>query len=329
MKLISASAVERLLPMGECIALMRQTMMAVSAGAAVQPLRQFMAVPDTDGKMGLMPGALTDEAGGVFGVKIVSKFPRPPGDPHGTHVGAVMLFDAARGLPRALIEGGSLTAIRTAAASAAATDALACKDAQSLLIVGAGEEAWRHGLSLPLVRAFGSIVVWARAQERAQALADRLATALGRPVQVAPALEAAAGAADVICTTTSAREPILPGAWVRPGTHVTLVGSAIPETAEVDEALVARALFVVDRREAALAAAGELRRAIAAGLVGQDHIHAEIGAVFAGAAPGRTSPDQVTIYKSLGVIAQDLAAARLILAKAEAEGGAPSFDLAG
>ncbi len=328
MILLSASDVERLLPMGDCIALMRETMAAVSAGAAVQPLRQFMPVPGTAGKMGLMPGALQGAGGAdVFGVKIVSKYPRPPGDPHGSHVGAVMLFDADEGLPRALIEGGTLTAIRTAAASAAATDALARPDAERLLIIGTGEEAWRHGLSLALVRDFARIAVWGRDAGRAGALAARLTGALGRPVDVAGDLETEARGADVICTTTSAKEPVLFGAWVSPGAHVTLVGSAIPDTAEVDEALVAKSVFVVDRREAALAAAGELRRAIAAGLVGEDHIHAEIGEVFTGARPGRTSPDQITVYKSLGVIAQDLAAARLLLARAQAEPVKKSFDL--
>lgn len=328
MILLSASDVERLLPMDACIALMRETMIAVSAGAAVQPLRQFMGVPGTAGKMGLMPGALRGAGGDdVFGVKIVSKYPRPPGDPHGSHVGAVLLFDAEQGLPRALIEGGMLTAIRTAAASAAATDALARPDAARLLIVGTGEEAWRHGLALALVRGFARIAVWGRDAGRAGALAARLAAALGRPVEVAGDLEAEARAADVICTTTSAKEPVLFGAWVSSGAHVTLVGSAIPDSAEVDEALVARSVFVVDRREAALAAAGELRRAIAAGIVGEDHIYAEIGEVFAGARPGRTGRDQITVYKSLGVIAQDLAAARLLLARAQAEPVQKSFDL--
>lgn len=328
MILLSASDVERLLPMDACIALMRDTMTAVSAGAAVQPLRQFMAVPATAGKMGLMPGALQGAGGSdVFGVKIVSKYPRPPGDPHGSHVGAVLLFDAEQGLPRALIEGGTLTAIRTAAASAAATDALARRDAETLLIVGTGEEAWRHGLAFAQIRSFARIAIWGRDAGRAGALAGRLAQALGRPVEVAGALQAEAGEADVICTTTSAKEPVLMGAWVRPGAHVTLVGSAIPETAEVDETLVARSVFVVDRREAALAAAGELRRAIAAGLVGDDHIHAEIGEVFAGSRPGRTSADEITVYKSLGVIAQDLAAARLLFARAQAEGVDSFFDL--
>lgn len=328
MILLSASDVERLLPMADCIALMRETMIAVSAGAAVQPLRQFMGVPGTAGKMGLMPGALQGAGGAdVFGVKIVSKYPRPPGDPHGSHVGAVLLFDAGQGLPQALIEGGTLTAIRTAAASAAATDALARPDAARLLIVGTGEEAWRHGLAFALIRDFARIAVWGRDAARAGALAARLAAALGRAVAVAGDLEAEARAADVICTTTSAKAPVLFGAWVSPGAHVTLVGSAIPETAEVDEALVAKALFVVDRREAALAAAGELRLAFAAGLVGEDHIHAEIGEVFAGVKPGRTASDQITIYKSLGVIAQDLAAARLLLARAQAEGVDRRFDL--
>ena len=280
-----------------------------------------MPVPGQAGKMGLMPGALRGAGGAdVFGVKIVSKYPRAPGDAHGSHVGAVMLFDAEQGLPRALVEGGTLTAIRTAAASAAATDALARRDAARLLIVGTGEEAWRHG-------PFARIAIWGRDAGRAGALAGRLATALARPVEVANDLEAAAGEADVICPTTSAKEPVLQGAWVRPGGHVTLVGSAIPDTAEVGGTLVARSLFVVDRREAALGAAGELRRAIAEGLVGEDHIHAEIGEVFTGARPGRTSPDQITVYKSLGVIAQDLAAARLLLARAQAEPVKKSFDL--
>ncbi len=320
MIVLTASDVERLLPMADAIPLMCDAMRQVSAGDTVLPLRQFMAVPGAAGKLAVMPGYVADPAS--FGVKIVSKFPRAPDDRHGTHVGAVIVFGADDGLPLALIDGATLTAIRTAATSAMATDVLARADAATLLVLGCGEQAHRHIDALRQVRAFERVTIWGRDSARAAALA----AAVGG--DVATDLDGAVAEADVICTTTSAVTPILRGAALRPGTHVNLVGSAVATSAEADSEVVRRSRFFVDARPAALAAAGELLDAVAAGVVDESHIAGEIGEVLLGRVAGRQSPDQITVYKSLGVTAQDLVAAHAVWRAAVASGAGIEIDLA-
>jgi len=331
-RIYTRSDVEALLGYTACIEEMRTVMIATSERRCVLPLRQFMPIPNRPGKLGLMPGYL----GGnneCFGVKIVSKFERPAGDPHGSHVGAVMLFDAATGLPMALIEGGMLTAIRTASMTAAATAALARGDSRQLLIVGAGEEAWHHARAVLGVRPFERVTIWARDRTRAAQLVARLVTtndknsAGQRPAwQVADDLAEAFSSADVICTVTSAKSPFISGEWCRPGQHLNLVGSAIPTTAEVDDLTVSRARFFVDYREAAFAAAGELLGAIARGVVEASHVRGEIGEVFAGTLAGRESDADITLYKSLGVTTQDLAAGMRLMRNAAGAGTELALD---
>lgn len=326
MRVLTRSDVERVLGFESCIAEMRRAMIATSQRRCVLPLRQFMAVPGRPGKLGLMPGYLGGE-GECFGVKIVSKFERPPGSSHGSHVGAVLLFDAESGLPLALLEGGTLTAIRTASMTALATDTLARVDARRLLIVGTGEEAWYHARALLHARPFDEVAIWGRQPERATALVARLQPGGEGVFSVAVNLASACAVADVICTVTSAKEPILRGEWLPPGVHLNLVGSAIATTAEVDSAAVARGRFFVDYRDAALAAAGELLAAIGAGVVTEGHIQAEIGEVLAGTHAGRSDASDITIYKSLGVTTQDLAAGWRAWREAEAAGIGRELDL--
>lgn len=316
---LSAGDVERLLTIERCIPAMRTAMAQVSRREVVLPLRQFMAVPEVPGKLGLMPGYIANPP--VFGVKIVSKYQRPAGDPHGSHVGALMLFDASDGLPLALIEGGSLTAIRTAAASALATDILARPDARTLAVLGTGEQARRHIEAMRLVRSIDQVRVWGRDAERARAFAA------ANGAEAVATAEAAVSNVDIVCTTTSAAEPILEGCWLQPGAHVNLVGSAIPTTAEADVELVARGAFYVDYREAALAQAGELRRAIEAGAVTEGHIRGEIGEVLIERVSGRQSEQEITVYKSLGVTAQDLAAGHLALSLAREQRAGQALEL--
>jgi ornithine cyclodeaminase/alanine dehydrogenase-like protein (mu-crystallin family) len=330
MLILNRSHVRDLLPMDVCIRLMRDAMMAVSSGKTVLPPRQFMPIPGRDGKMGLMPGYSAGVQAGddAFGVKIVSKYVRDADDPAGTHVGMVILFDAERGMPIAMMEGGELTAIRTAATSAMATDLLARKDAQTLLILGAGEEGYHHAKSFALIRPLKSIKFWARRPEQAEGLIARLGRIEGVALEVATDLEQAVQTADIICTTTSAPNPILFGRSLLPGQHVTLVGSAIPSTAEIDSEGVKKGRFFVDQRSAALLAAGELLRAIHDGSVDESHVLGEIGDVALGRIAGRTSETDITIYKSLGVLAQDLWAARHVVTAAKAASVGVAIDLA-
>jgi ornithine cyclodeaminase len=219
------------------------------------------------------------------------------------------LFDPETGEPVCAAHAGEITAIRTAAASAVATDALARKDASRLVILGTGEQATTHARAINKVRKLESISIWGRSPERAGALAGKLQVELRIPCSTAAAVKEAVAQADIVCTVSSASEPILKGEWVRPGTHVNVVGSGYAGPAEVDNELVARARFIADSREGVLLQGAEFLRAKAAGLVNDEHIVAEIGEVLIGKLPGRQTEEEITVYKSLGHIVQDLASA--------------------
>lgn len=282
-------------------------MRAVSAGQTIMPLRQFMQIPDSHAKFTLMPGYTA--APRCFGVKIVSKVPQTPGSPYGSHAGAVMLFTPDEGIPLALLDGSELTAIRTAAASALATRELAPPDAERLVILGCGQQARHHVAALLEVRPIRQIVVWGRDQARAEEFVNGLALPAGVSVDVADSVAEAVADADIVTTVTSSKTPVLRGEWLRPGTHVNLVGAAVREAAEADAQTVRRSRFFVDYIESAMAQAGELLDAIEHKIVSPAHVAGEIGEVLAGQIAGRQSADQITVYKSLGVAAQDLAAA--------------------
>ncbi|BDW81489.1 ornithine cyclodeaminase [Erythrobacter sp. Dej080120_24] len=325
MRLISRSEVEANLGMAECIELMRAAMIATSQGRTTQNPRQYMPIAGSNGKMAMMPGTIDDPA--CFGIKLVCKYPRAAGDPLGTHVGMVMLFDSVEGVPLAMVEGSALTGIRTAAASGLATDLLARKDATRLAVIGTGEQARRHVAAMRAVRPIARIAVWGRNAAAAQAFARSLEDEHGLPVDAAATSAAAVAGADVICTATASATPVLCGADLAEGQHLNLVGAAIPTSAEVDDAAVARGRFFVDLRAAAMAAAGELLGAIERGKVGQDHIRGEIGEVAGGNVAGRQSERDITIYKSLGIAAQDLAAAHYLWQRAEERAIGSAFDL--
>ena len=319
MLILSKSQVAQALPHRDCIPLMRQAMLAVSAGDVDMPLRRYLHIPDTSGKMTLMPGYTGGDINS-FGFKVVSKYPREQGSPYGTHVGAVMVFDKAQGTPVGFMHGGELTAIRTSSASALATDVLARKDAKRLLIIGAGEEARHHIAAVTCVRDFETVEVWARKIERAEQCAEASSGLVNKPVTATGDLEAAVAEADVICTVTSAQEPVLMGAWLTPGTHVNLVGAAIPTSAEADTDVVTAGRYVVDYMPSAMDQAGELLTAIEAGAFSEDQVAGEIGQILAGEKPGRADDEEITVYKSLGVAAQDLAAALGAVAAAKEKG---------
>lgn len=321
MLLVTAAEIETLFPMDRAIAAARSAMRQVSSGDTLLPLRQFLAIPDAPGKMAVMPGYIAHPP--RFGLKTVSKFTNAA---H-SHVGTVQLYDATNGQLLAIIEGGTLTAIRTAAASALATDLLARPDSHRLAILGTGEQARRHIEAMAAVRPISQIRIWGRNARNAEALAATLRNA-DMPAIVAATVAEAVADADIVCTTTPAATPILHGQHVRPGTHVNLVGSAIPTTAEADTALVAMSQFYGDYRAATLAQAGEFRNAIAAGLITADHLIGEIGELILGRIPGRQDDTAITLYKSLGVTAQDLTAADAILEAARAHGMGHEINLA-
>ncbi len=306
MRFIDREEVARRLTYDVCIPIVRDAMIAFSKGETKQLLRSI--IPLSEGRLfAIMPGAMGDAA--PFGAKLISVFNDNFAKGVPSHQGLVILFDPGTGAPVCVADAGQITAIRTAAASAVATDALARKDARRLAILGYGEQAATHARAIRTVRDLESIVVWGRSPDRARAFAERMQAELGIPVSTAASVEEAVAHADIVCTVTAASEPILKGAWVRPGTHLNVVGSGFAGPAEIDNDLVVRSRFIADSREGVLNQGAEFLRARAAGLIGDDHIAAEIGQVLAGEIEGRRSPDEITIYKSLGHVVQDLASA--------------------
>ncbi len=314
MRFIDRAEVARRLTYEMCIPIVRQAMIAFSRGETRQLLRSM--IPLSDGRLfGIMPGALGAQA--PFGAKLISVFPDNFARGKQSHQGLVVLFDPETGAAVCVVDAGEITAIRTAAASAVATDAFARRNARRLALLGYGEQAATHARAIGKVRDLESIVVWGRSPERAQAFAERMHAELALPVATAGGVREAVAEADIICTVTSATEPILKGEWVRPGTHVNLVGSGHSGAAEIDSDLVAHSRFIADSREGVLNQGGEFLRAKAAGLVGDEHIVAEIGQVLAGEIEGRRSVDEITVYKSLGHVVQDLASAWALYSQSE------------
>jgi len=314
MRFIDREEVERRLTYEMCIPIVREAMIAFSRGKTRQLLRSI--IPLADGRMfGVMPGAMGARA--PFGAKLISVFPENFAKGIQSHQGLVIVFDPENGAPVCVVHAGEITAIRTAAASAVATDALARKNASRMAILGYGEQAATHARAIGKVRKLQSIKIWGRSSERARTLAEQLQTELAIPVSSAGHVQEAVAEADIICTVTSASEPILKGAWVRAGTHVNLVGSSHAGPVEVDNDLVVHSRFIADSREGVLAQGAEFLRAKAAGLIGDDHIVAEIGQVLAGEIEGRRSPEEITVYKSLGHVVQDLSTAWALYSQPE------------
>ena len=306
MRFIDREEVATRLTYEKCIPIVRQAMVAFSRGETKQLLRSI--IPLSDGRMfGIMPGAMGADA--VFGAKLISVFPDNFAKGIQSHQGVVVLFDPEGGAPVCVVHAGEITAIRTAAASAVATDTLARKDARRLALLGYGEQAETHARAIQKVREIDSVTVWGRDADRARAFAQRMAPQLGVPINAAATAQQAVADTDIICTLTAAYDPILRAQWVRPGTHINAVGSGHAGPAEIDNELVAGSRFIADSREGVLQQGGEFLRAKAAGLIGDDHIVGEIGQVLAGEIVGRRTAEEITVYKSLGHIVQDLASA--------------------
>jgi ornithine cyclodeaminase/alanine dehydrogenase-like protein (mu-crystallin family) len=311
--ILGGEQVRRALPMDVCIEVIDRAMRTVSRGEARVPLRTVMPLPDSPNLFAVMPGYLGEPRS--LGAKILALYPQNPQAGRSSHIGVVVYFDPGTGLPRAVMDAAEITAIRTAAASAVATRALARADARVLAILGTGEQAVSHLQALSQVRSLSAIRIWGRTPGKAQALAGQHAH-LSVPIEVCETVQAAVQGADIICTLTASPEPILEGAWIAPGTHVNLVGASRRNAREADDEVVTRARFFVDLKASALAEAGEWFHAKEAGLVDEAHILAEIGEVLEGRVAGRLSGTDITVYKSVGFAAQDLACAQVIYERA-------------
>jgi ornithine cyclodeaminase len=320
MLVLSRRDVESLLDPRELIEALAIAMADLSAGRASMPKRVAAIVPERGGLLAAMPGYVPSI--GALTAKLVTLFPGNADGPLPTHQALLGAFDPDTGEPVAVMDATAITALRTAACSALSVRLLARDDARVLAIVGTGVQARAHARAVALVRDFGEVRVGGRSAAKAEEVAREL-TAQGLPARAAASHEEAVRGADVVCATTHALEPVIRREWLAPGTHVTSVGYN-PEGRELDDATVADALVVVESRETALApapaGANDLTQPIRDGVITADHVHAEIGELVAGVRPGRTAPDQLTLYKSVGVAVQDAAAAALVLARARETG---------
>ena len=303
--ILSEHDVEDLLTMEECIGVMEDALMALARGEVHNPLRQAIRAPGASGLLGLMPAWRGGEKP-HYALKEVCVFPENPKRGLDTHLGAVILHDGETGEPLAFVNAAAVTAIRTAAVSAVATRLLAREDAAVLAILGAGAQARAHVRAIPLVRAIREIRIYSRGSG-----------GVGDPKHLlAATAEEAVRGADIIVTATNSRAPILRREWLSPGTHINAVGSSIAAARELDtETMAASALFV-DRRESTLNESGDYLFAKADGAIDATHIRAELGELLIGTASGRSSSEELTLFKSLGLAIEDLASAAFLYDKA-------------
>jgi ornithine cyclodeaminase/alanine dehydrogenase-like protein (mu-crystallin family) len=306
------------LPPADCAAAMAEVLGAHARGEAFMPLRSVMMPPGAKGFMGLMPGWRQAGAGGKasFGLKAICLMPGNPARGLDAHQGIVTLFDGEIGVPTAILDASAITEVRTAAVTAVATRLFAREDARVLAILGAGVQAKAHLDSLLGVREFDHIRVYAPTEAHARRLVSR-APAGGPTVTVSATAEDAVRGADVVVTSTSSREPVLRCEWLAPGTHVNAVGASTPTAREIDVETVAASALFCDSRESLRNEAGEYRLALEQGLIsGEDHVRAELGEVLAGTRPGRRDATELTLFRSLGLAVEDLAAAEHAVAGA-------------
>jgi ornithine cyclodeaminase/alanine dehydrogenase-like protein (mu-crystallin family) len=296
-----------------CAEAMAAVLAAHARGEAKMPLRGVVPFDGAAGFMATMP-AWRGGADPVFSLKSLVIVPGNPARGLDTHQGTVSLFDGSTGQPRAILDASAITAVRTAAVSAVATRTLAREDARVLTILGAGVQGRAHLRALPAVREFDEVRVYARSAEHARAMADGQAT-------VASSAEEAVRGADVVVLATSSSEPVIRRDWLAPGVHVNAIGASVPSSRELDVETVADCALYCDSRESLRHEAGEFRLAIEQGAIaGEDHVRGELGEVLAGMAPGRTGPEEVTVFRSLGLAVEDLAAAERAVAEARARG---------
>jgi len=307
---------------GPCAEAMAAVLAGHARGETFMPLRSVMVPPDAAGFMGLMPAWRGEHGDGAaaFALKAVCIMPGNPARGLDAHQGLVTLFDGQTGVPTAILDASAITEVRTAAVSAVATGALARPDAGTLAILGAGTQARAHLRALLAVREFERARIYAPTEAHARRLAKQ-AGDLGVPLTVTASAADAIRGADVVVTATSSREPVLRREWLKPGAHVNAVGASSPQARELDTATVAASALFCDSRESLRHEAGEFRLAITEGLIaGEDHVRAELGEVLAGAAAGRRDDEELTLFRSLGLAVEDLAAAEQAVAVATERG---------
>jgi ornithine cyclodeaminase len=320
--ILSHRDVHAALPPEACAEAMAAVLAEHARGATYLPLRSVIKPPGAAGFMGLMPGwrGRQPDQDAAFALKAICIMPGNPARGLDAHQGLVTLFDGETGVPTAILDASAVTAIRTAAVTAVATGLLAREDARTLAIIGAGVQARSHLRALANVRDFEQVRVYAPTGAHVQALVEETSLDRGELAAATSAEEAVRGA-DVVVAVTNSREPVLQHGWLAPGAHVNAVGASTLQTRELDSATVAASALFCDSRESLRNEAGEFTRAVAEGAIaGEEHIRAELGEVLAGLAPGRRDGGELTLFRSLGIAIEDLAAAECAVATARERG---------
>jgi len=309
--IVNAAALEEMISLPEAIDLVSLAMQELSTGLVSAPERSVLSVGPS-GKLALMPGAMAHIT--RFGIKTLSIFSPESRNDLPSHQGIMLLFDSDSGQLLCAIDSHAITSLRTAAATAVATRALSQPKSCSLALLGCGSLAPLHVQAMMLVRPIKDIYVWSHSEDKARAFARQCTERVSANVRAVTGAREAVELADIVCTISASATPILEGRWLKAGQHLNLVGASTRASREVDDEAVVRGYYVADCRTHALEQAGELRHAIESSRVGTRHIAAEIGEILTGSTPGRTSPSMITIYKSLGHIAQDLRVANAVFA---------------
>jgi len=310
---INKEKIATLLPMEECIEVMEKMFRSLATGECLQPLRNIMLLPEGNGVLGMMPGHATKL--GVIGIKVITVFHANSESGLPSHQGIVMLFDAKHGQPLMLFDALEITAIRTAAASAVATKLLSRETSSTLAIIGSGEQANRHIEAMLLVRNIKQINLWSRNEKNATHLVNELSCEYNIPIHVKKNVQQAVENADIICTVTASKEPVVIGDWIATGTHINAVGSSTAATRELDTAAIVKSKLFTDRYESLFNEAGDFLIPKKEGAVTDKHVKAEIGEVLSGTKKGRENEEEITVFKSLGIAAEDIFSAYHIYQK--------------
>lgn len=309
MLVIGQRDITELLTMGACIEVLESALLELANGQSEQQLRSVFPL-SPDHVFAMMPAYLKRRH--VAGAKTISVFPDNHQRGLPSHQGLVSLFDSTTGVVKAILDAQSITAIRTAAASAVATKLLANRDAKTLAVIGTGEQARTHLEAMMLVRPLTTVTVWGPNQDNLRAFCHQMTQRFQLPIQGCTSAREAVLDADIICTVTASKVPVVEGEWVKPGVHVNAVGACRATERELDTALVQQAQFYADRVESVTHEAGDYLLPLAEGAISENHILGELGDLLAGRIRGRASESSVTVFKSLGIAVEDLAAADYI-----------------
>ncbi|MBY0492435.1 MAG: ornithine cyclodeaminase family protein [Gemmatimonadaceae bacterium] len=325
--ILSAQDIRDLLPIDACMRVMHQTLVSLAEGEAVQPLRSILRSPANNGALGVMPGWLPGL--GMMGLKDVSVFSGNRAVGLESHIGVVLLHETTHGRLVAIADASEITAIRTAAVSGVATQALARDDAGDLAILGSGTQAETHLAAMRVARPLRRVRVWSRSADNARTFAARMTARHSLTVEVMPSVRTCVDGADLICTTTAAKEPILDGIWIAPGAHINAVGSSVAFARELDTAAVVVSRLFVDRKESTIHEAGDYLFPLKERAITEAHIVGEVGDVLRGTLTGRTSAADITLFKSLGLAVEDIAATHYVYEQARALGRGVAVEIGG